>query len=48
MNTRGSDGQPLLDLGDIYDLNEIIAVEAENQKRAQAAAERKAQEKKRG
>ena len=42
LKRRGNDGQPLVDLCDVADLNEILMVDAENSKRAHKAAERKA------
>ena len=38
---RRPDGQPVLDLADIVDLNEILLVRSENERRALDAAERK-------
>ena len=34
LNSRGTNGDPLLDLGDVCDLNEILIVRAENERRA--------------
>ena len=42
LKRRDHDGQPLLDLADVADMNEILIVRAENQRRAQRHAERQA------
>ena len=42
LKQRGPDGQPILDLGDICDLNEILIVKAENERRAHEHARKSA------
>ena len=42
LRLRGPDGDPIIDLADVMDLNEILIVRSENEWRAHEAAERKA------
>ena len=39
LRSRGLDGDPLLDLADVCDLNEILIVRAENERRERVRAE---------
>ena len=41
LKMRMSDGQPLIDLADIADINEILSVDYENRRRAEEYMERK-------
>ncbi len=45
LRTRLPDGEPLLDLAAICNMNEVLAVRCENERRASKAAERKAKSK---
>ena len=39
LKRRGTDGDPMLDLADVADLNEVLSIDYENEKRARKAAE---------
>ena len=41
IRNRGRDGDPIIDLAGVCDLNEFLIVQAENERRAQKAAEKK-------
>ena len=41
LRARDSDGEPVLDIADVADMNERLIVQAENRKRAEDAAKRK-------
>lgn len=45
LKSRLPDGEPLIEIGDIADMNEMLQVRYENTRRAQRAAERKARQK---
>ena len=45
IRTRGADGDPITDLADICDYNEMLIIQAENQRRAQKASEKKGKRK---
>jgi len=45
LNTRKDDGDPLITLENLADMNEILAIRAENEHRAHTHAERKAKAK---
>ena len=41
LRARDADGEPVLDIADVADMNERLIVQAENRKRADDAARRK-------
>ena len=48
LRSRGADGEPILPLEAVCDLNEILIVRYENQRRAQRRAEQQSRSKRRG
>ena len=43
LRARDDEGQPVIDIADVADMNERLIIKAENQRRADRAAKRKAE-----